>query len=133
MILLRPDTRNDNVALTLTEKTTIDNAYYLFEVYTQENREDKQYFLAPDTSDYKESYNKFSLKAITSGIPNQTTGEFLVKTYDMWRYNVYEQASDSNLDPDGLNLVETGLISIDSDRPSAVEFTPENEVINYGN
>lgn len=133
MILLEIDIRNPNCVFTLKEKTTIDAAYYLFEVWSTQNPESKQYFLAPELSEYPDSYNMFSLKAISTGTPDQDAGEFLCKQSDFWNYKVYEQASDSNLDPDGLDAVETGIIRVNRTRESAVEFTQTNTIINYGN
>lgn len=132
MILLEIDIRNANVALTLSERTTLENAFYLFEVWNTQNPAAKQYFTAPDTSDYPESYNKFSLKAISSGSPNTATGEFLALQTDFWNYKVYEQVVEGNLDPTDLDVVETGIIRIEGSAPEVSEFDQETTNILYG-
>lgn len=129
MILLQLDTRNDNVCLTLKEKQTLENPYYLFEVW--QTPEEKQYFLQTDTSDYPDSYNRFAIKAISSGTP--TTGEFLVKNNtDFWNYNVYETATQS-LDPeDATGILETGIIRVEKARPTNVTIEQTSNVITLG-
>lgn len=130
MILLELDTRNDNVALTLQEKTTLNPVYYLFEV-TNSQDQAKQYFTATDSSDYKTSYNKFSLKAISSGTPDDELGEFLSNLTDQWEYKVYEQSDADNRDPSGLTEVESGILRVDRPRPAVVEYEQEREIVIY--
>lgn len=129
MILLELNTRDSNVCLTLKEKQTLENPYYLFEVW--QTPEEKQYFLQIDTSDYPDSYNRFSLKPISSGTP--TNGEFLVKNNtDFWNYNVYETATQS-LDPeDATGLLETGIIRVETARPINVTIEQTSNVITLG-
>lgn len=129
MILLELNTRNDNVCLTLKEKQKLTSPYYLFEVW--QTPEEKQYFLQVDTSDYPDSYNRFSLKPISSGTP--TNGEFLVNNNtDFWNYNVYETATQS-LDPsDATGLLETGIIRVETSRPINVTIEQTSNVITLG-
>ncbi len=129
MILLELNTRDSNVCLTLKEKQTLENPYYLFEVW--QTPEEKQYFLQVDTSDYPDSYNRFSLKPISSGSP--INGEFLVKNNtDFWNYNVYETETQS-LDPeDATGLLETGIIRVETGRPINVTIEQTSNVITLG-
>lgn len=134
MILLNIDEREDNVCFTLQEKATLDSPYYLFEFYSSENPEDKKYCTAPDTSDFTESYNRFSLKAISSGSPDTDNGEFLALLTDFWHYRVYEQVSELNLDFDNATgVVETGILRVEKARPSVIEIEHTNEIITIGN
>lgn len=133
MILLTLGTRNDKVCLTLTEKVTIMNAFFLFEVWSSQNLNEKKYFTAPDTSLYPDSYNKFSLKALASGSPDTANGEFVAAQTDFWHYKVYQQALDGNLNPAlAGDEVESGIMRIDIARPDAVEFNDTQNVITYG-
>lgn len=129
MILLQLNTSNSNVCLTLKEKQTLENPYYLFEVW--QTPEEKQYFLQIDTSDYPESYNRFSLKAISSGTP--TNGEFLVKNNtDFWNYKVYETATQSTDPSDATGELETGIIRVETSRPVNVTIEQTSNVITLG-
>lgn len=129
MILLELDTRNTDVCLTLTEKQTLESPFYLFEVW--QTPQEKQYFLQEDTSLYPESYNKFSLKALSTGSPDTDNGEFLVKSNtDFWNYKVYELETES-LDPvNAINVLETGIMRIDVARQPTITVEQTSNVIN---
>lgn len=58
-----------------------------------------------DTSTHKDRYNKFSINAVTH-FANKLAGE--------WEYEIYEQTSTSNTDPDlATGLLETGIMRLD--------------------
>lgn len=101
MILINKNSTNE-VVLTLSEKTTLTNVKYLFEVIDDQSN-DKYYFILSDTSPNKERY---SLLTIIEG----TTVTFT--NIGFYKYNIYEQTSTTNLDPTGLNLVENGKLKV---------------------
>lgn len=120
MILLRPNITN-KVALTLTEKVTIANPNFLFELENNQTRE-KYYFIAEDISLYPYSYNLFEI--VVKANPNPLQGEVNLTTPEEYIYNVYEQVSPTNLDPTGLTKVETGILRYD------LEYTQRNNYTN---
>lgn len=87
--------------LTLTEKVTISNPYFLFSVTHRQTM--KVYdFILTDVSTFKERYNKFS---INESNYNFYEGEYM--------YEVYAQTSSTNLDPSLANeLVEEGILKV---------------------
>lgn len=92
------------IIVTLTEKQLLTTPNYLF-VFTgrSDNRQVKFVLLNnADISSYKERYNKFSI--------NHTL--FTSAKVQDYVYNIYEQASTTNTDPTGLNLLETGLMQL---------------------
>lgn len=101
MILINKNSTNE-VVLTLSEKTTLTNVKYLFEVIDDQSN-DKYYFVLSDTSPNKERY---SLLTIIEG----TTVTFV--NIGFYKYNIYEQTSPTNLNPTGLNLVENGKLKV---------------------
>ena len=109
----------NTVALTLTEKTTLSNAKYLFEFINNQTQQ-KTYCIAADTSLYPERYNLFVITVKTS--PNNLVGEILLTLGDEYSYNVYEQASTTNLDPTGLTKVEDGMMTYDKTLVEREEF-----------
>lgn len=89
--------------LTLTEKELLVNPNYLF---VFKNRSSNQVISfvklnATDISLHKERYNKFQI-VTNNYFANQLTGQ--------WTYEVYEQASTTNVNPSGLNLLESGIM-----------------------
>lgn len=108
-----------NIYLTLTEKQLLVDPNYLF-VFTGETTNTQIKFVKlnnTDTSLYKDRYNKFEF-VVNTLFPNAKIQEYI--------YNVYEQVSEVNTDPTGLNLLETGIMIL---RPaSSTTFTePDKE------
>ena len=62
--------------------------------------------VADDTSPYPERYNAFTIT--DQATPTPTDGEVDLATGE-YKYFVYANSSSSNLDPDGLTLLESGM------------------------
>ena len=91
------------IVMTLTEKQLLTNPNYLF-VFTNRSSNCEIKFIqlyATDTSLYKDRYNEFSITTNTH-FKNELEGQYT--------YEVYEQASTTNLDITGLNKLETGIM-----------------------
>ena len=100
MLLYTINNQSDTL-VTLTESTTIAVPYYLF-IFTNVSTK-VEYKIninsITDSSEYPDRINIFSFNTITL-FANAQSGQY--------SYEVYEQESSTNLDPDGLNLVECG-------------------------
>jgi hypothetical protein len=77
----------NNVILTLTEKVTISNPVFLFALSSIQTNA-TVYFIAQDTSQYKERYNKFIWNVKTN--PNNFAGEFNLPIEGLYSYQVYQ-------------------------------------------
>lgn len=119
MILIRKNTTNRNI-LTLSEKTTLTDAVYLFEVKNQQSDVVKC-FIAQDVSTNKLRANEFDL--IENTTENLLNGTFSLPLKGSYTYKVYEQSSSTNLDPLlALNEIDNGkLLVVDT----------ENEITQY--
>lgn len=112
--------------LTLSEKTTIVNAYYLFEFISVGNSEDTKYFIGTDISINPIRYNEFTIiENATEDLENATISINPGEYY----FNVYEQSSSSNLDPSGLNLVEKGIVQVLRSTSENATFAVDQPVI----
>jgi len=101
------------VILTLTEKQLLTNPNYLF-VFTNRSANTEIKFVRLNNTDlsvYKDRYNEFSIVTNTN-FANALNGQ-----YD---YQIYEQASTSNVNPAGLNMLESGIMELVG---TAFEFT----------
>ena len=97
--------QTQNIILTLTEKQLLTNPNYLF-VFTNRSANTEVKFVklnATDISLYKDRYNEFSI------VTNTNFGSSLNGQYV---YQIYEQASTTNTNPTGLNLLETGIMEL---------------------
>lgn len=94
-----------NWYLTLTEKVTIANPYFLFALTHRLTNEVTTVILS-DISIHKERYNEFAV--IEGSTFTLDAGEF--------EYQVYAQTSSSNLSPSLANeLVESGILKVEFD------------------
>jgi hypothetical protein len=97
--------QTQSIILTLTEKQILTNPNYLF-VFTNRSANTEVKFVmlnATDISLYKDRYNEFSI------VTNTNFGSSLNGQYD---YEVYEQASTTNTNPAGLNMIESGIMEL---------------------
>ena len=97
--------QTQNIILTLTEKQLLTNPNYLF-VFTNRSANTDVKFVRlnnTDISQYKDRYNEFSI------VTNTNFGSSLNGQYD---YEVYEQASTTNTNPAGLNMIESGIMEL---------------------
>jgi hypothetical protein len=109
------------VILTLTEKQLLTNPNYLF-VFTNRSANTEIKFVRlnnTDLSQYKDRYNEFSI------VTNTNFSTALNGQYD---YVVYEQTSTSNLNPAGLNALESGIMELVG---TPFEFTEYNTTDTY--
>lgn len=108
--------QTDSIILTLTEKQLLSNPNYLF-VFTNRSSNLQVKFVqlnAADISLYKDRYNEFSI------VTNTYFGSSLNGQYV---YSIYEQASTTNTDPAGLNLLETGILELDGTGISYTQYS----------
>jgi ABC-type molybdate transport system substrate-binding protein len=112
---------NKNVVLTLSEFTTLTNAYYLF-VFEHVTTKQLIKFILPmsaDLSTHQFRYNEFLIAA--SNFTSAPVGKY--------HYHIYQQASSSNTNTTGLTLVEQG--KMDLNNAAAFEFTQYDTATNY--
>lgn len=106
----------NNIVLTLTEKQLLTSPNYLF-VFTNRSSNCEITFIklnATDTSLYKDRFNEFSIVTNTY-FKNELEGQYT--------YEVYEQASTTNLDITGLNKLETGIMWLTGTTVSYNQYT----------
>lgn len=95
-----------DVIVTLTELTTLANAFYLF-VFTHETTKAVINVIknsSSDLSQFKYRYNKFTF----------ASGLFANASIGKYTYSVFEQLSSSNTNITGLNLIESGKMDLNA-------------------
>ena len=111
--------QSNELTLTCSEKTSLENPYYLLELICEETQ-DKFYTVCTDTSSYPERYQTLTLSS--SDIEDCKTG--------FYKYVCYEQSSAVNEDPDLTNaIVETGRAQIFDTATTTYTYT--NTDISY--
>lgn len=123
---------NNYLVFTLSEKVTLTNPYYLFSFKHQVEMNPIN-FIAFDSSLYKDRYNKFLITE-TTGTTTLTSGIVSLAETGFYEYAIYEQTSSTNLDLNNTgNLLEIGMIKVNSDKPIYKEYDSEPKTIKtYG-
>jgi hypothetical protein len=108
MIVLNKQSSADIFLVTLTENMTLNtpNFLFVFKNVTTKEIVNKIFTFAEDTSPHQLRFNQFTINT-SSVFANQKAGQ--------WIYKVYEQASDTNTDTTGLNMLENGKLLINED------------------
>jgi len=102
---------NNTLILTLTEKVTIASPTFLFKL-TNDLTRDSVLFLSANLSSYKDRYDKFLITE-TSGTINASSGVINLNPTGYWKYQIFEQASTSNLLESATgSMVENGKIKV---------------------
>ena len=107
---LKKNQTNSNITLTLTEKTTITDANYLFQFTSDQTKED--YFLICQDLATTSQKARFNLFDITEGIDDPLNSSIILGLEGRYHYYIYEQVSATNLDPAGLTIVERGIMTL---------------------
>lgn len=104
------------IYLTLTEKQLLQSPNYLF-VFTNRSSNQQVKFVKlnnTDVSQYKDRYNKFQI-IVNDYFSSSLNGQ--------WDYQVYEQASSTNTNPAGLNMLESGIMMLNQSATIFTEYT----------
>lgn len=129
MITINRGAEND-VVLTLSEKTTITNATYLFTFIKDQSTTTKSFIATSIANNIR--YNRFTIEE--SNTEDLENGVVTLERDGQWSYTIREQASTTNLDPllSG-DIVEEGIVKIfetSSTIPTFTEETTEIKVFN---
>lgn len=104
-MLLEKGINNTNISLTLEEKTTIDDAYYLFQF--QNDLTGVKYFqVFTDVSIVgvkRDRSNLFNIEVLNSGMAG--ANQIVLGNVGLYNYIIYEQVSPTNLDPDSASMI----------------------------
>ena len=126
---LKKNQVNNNIALTLTEKTTISDPVYLFGFESQQSKV-KYYCICQDLAPATQK-GRVNLFNITEGIDDPLNSSLILGLQGRYNYFIYEQVSTTNLDPTGLNIIERGLMTLKGTQASnykSYEFDVEYKV-----
>jgi hypothetical protein len=100
----------NTVVLTLTEKCTLTNPFFLFE-FTNDQSKVSYTFVALDSSLYLQRYNRFVITEKTN--PILTNSEVNLPLVGFYSYKIYEQISSTNLNvSNATGIVEEGKVKV---------------------
>lgn len=115
MILLTKGTTS-TIIVTLAEKQTITDANFLFVFTSRITNEQAKFVLvtSADVSTNKARWNEFTI-VVNTYFNTYGEGWFL--------YEVFEQASTTNIDTTGLTMIESGIMFLsDNSEPTITQY-----------
>lgn len=113
----------NTVILTLKEKSTLANPFYLFSLTSRIIPSNNRLFTCSDLSIHKDRHNKFSI--IESNTEDLLNGTVTLEEEGFWDYVVYEQVSSTNLlVANTTGIVERGLVRVLGTAISPVKHSP---------
>lgn len=119
------------IDLTLTEKATLDNPYYLF-VFKSDMEGAEVIFTGKDISTEPQRYNRFFVYE-TSGTNILTSGIVTLNPTGFWTYKIYEMSSRTNLTVSNTtSLVEQGKVKVIGDPTTHSKYIVNREYKTYG-
>ena len=108
MIRYSKDDINE-VVVTLMERVTIDNPFFLL-VLTNKSSEEVTKTFVTDFSEFPDRYNLFRLNL------SLATNDFL--------YEFYQKSSADDMDLEGARLLESGLLRVNEQETSITYYEP---------
>lgn len=118
------------VVMTVTEKTTLSNPYYLFVFESRQATGHKVVLIAENTSTITVRYDEFTISHSTTPDPYNGEGDF---TYTgEYAYTVYQKTGAQTLDiPASEYIVETGICKVMGEESSNTTYGYQPELKVY--
>jgi hypothetical protein len=114
--------------VTVTENTTISDAKYLMQLFSNDNHTDKVVRFTGDTSNNPARWNIFYLREDSSEDLENAVISLDAGTYD---YSIYETSGTTGTTITGLTRVESGLLEVDGTGTTRTTFNDENGIITF--
>lgn len=130
MNLITRGTAN-TVYLTLTERVTLPSPYFLCRVKSRRTNLVKRFILSSNLSSSTGRYDKFTLTE--NDTENLTNSTVKLLSGD-WYYNIYEQASSTNLDETATNgvILESGIFRVREDGSNTfIDIEQTNDYVDF--
>ena len=130
MMLLNKNSSN-KVILTLNENVTLSSPFYfLFEIINTDTFE-TLLFTSEDVSSNSCRYNEFVI-TLTNGTTDNTIGLIDLEQNGFYKYNIYQQSSQFNLNKDLTEgLLETGIVYVEGEVKPVKTSYNDNENNNF--
>jgi len=106
----------NKVILTLTEKSTLLNPFYLFSFTSTTDFNNVVNFVGTDTSSYKTRYNEFDIIETGTTFVNLTASTINLNPPGMWDYSIYESTGITlSISATTGNIIEQGKVIVDGE------------------
>jgi len=128
MVLINKGEAN-TVIMTLTERVTISNPYFLFVFRLRQSPSNEVKLLAANESTVTVRYDKFTIT--DTATPNALNGEGNFTITGEWEYIVYQVATATLTIPSDSNILERGIAKVVGDESTIAAYNNTLNVTVY--
>lgn len=107
--MLNVDLGNNELIMTLKERTTLSTPIYLLKFINTQNTTDIKYLFLNDTSGSEDYYNRVSVEVVNVEANEDLANGVIYLLPGMYRYEAYESTSTSIDDSTGC-ILEHGIV-----------------------
>lgn len=130
MLKIQKNTIN-NLTVTVSERTTLDPAYYLLGLFSKDNHDTKIIRLTGDTSTNPNRYNVFQLKEVPAVDEDLEIGWVNLQPGFSYDYTIYQTSSTSGTSINGAGPIERGLLKVNGTGSTSATFTETNNIVTF--
>ena len=123
--------QENNLVVTVTEKTTISPAYYLLALYSNDNMSTTIVRLTGNTSSNTERYDKFVLTETTLAQQDLEMAKINLEAGSTYDYTFYQTPSISGTSILGAGIVERGLLKVEGQSTGSTTYTSSKTIITF--
>lgn len=121
----------NQIYVTVTEKTTLDPAYYLMSLYSNDNRDTKVLRFSGDSSTNTQRWNIFTLEETVLANENLENAKINLLAGATYDYTIYQTSSLSGTSIQGAGIVERGLVKVSDPSTSSSTYNNSNNIITF--
>lgn len=121
----------NQIYVTVTEKTTLDPAYYLMSLYSNDNRDTKVLRFSGDSSTNTQRWNIFTLEETTLINEDLELAKINLLAGATYDYTIYQTSSLSGTSIQGAGIVERGLLKVSDPSTSSSTYNTGNTIVTF--
>ena len=123
--------QSNNLYVTVTEKTTLDPAYYLLALRSKDDMSTKVVRLTGNTSPNTERYDKFVLTETTVVLEDLENAKINLLAGGQYDYTFYQTSSLTGTSIQGAGIVERGLLKVSDPTSTSSTITSSRQIITF--
>lgn len=104
---------NNDIILTLKEKSSLSNPVYILKVINTQSTSDVKYLVLSDSSTSSEYFNRFDIEVVNDSVSEDLSNGVIYLLPGQYRYEAFESTTSDINDSTGCNL-ESGVVWYDA-------------------
>ena len=119
------------LTVTVSERTTLDPAYYLLSLYSKDNHDTKVLRMTGDTSMNPNRWNIFKILEVPKEDEDLEIGWVNLNPGFQYDYTIYQTSNPTGTSINGAGIVERGLLKVNGTGSTQATFTESNNIVTF--